>query len=74
MENQKPSIGRIVHFNSPITVDDKPATVAQAALVVAIHGEDCISVVAWNEYGTANAQRSISQGTAAGQWSWPPRV
>ncbi len=74
MEKQKPSVGRVVHFHSLATENGVETLTPQAAFVVAVHTETCVSVVAWNEWGTANAHRSVTQGDGAGQWNWPARV
>lgn len=71
---QTPTIGRIVHFNNSITDGDSVVIEKQAALVVGVHSDTCISVVAWNEYGTASTHRSVLEGDGANQWQWPPRA
>lgn len=67
---QKPSIGRIVHFNrkSGDTVVQEPA------LIVAVHNDECVNLVAWNSGGTQNTETSVLLGEGEGRWNWPARV
>ncbi len=77
MNAMKPSIGRIVHFNNVVSssTDKTPDTVEQhAALVIGVHGDTCVSIVAWNEHGTQTTHRSVLQGNDANQWQWPAKV
>lgn len=69
--NPSPTIGRIVHFNR----QDGDRVIQQAALVVAVHTEETVSLVVWNEHGTAMPERSVTLGPIgeAGRWSWPSR-
>lgn len=69
MEKKIPTIGRVVLFNR----QDGDKVIQQAAFVVAVHTEETVSLVVWNEYGTSMSERSITQGPIgeAGRWSWP---
>ena len=60
----KPTVGRIVHFNRK----HGDFIVQEAALVVAVHNEECVTLVVWNAYGTSTTERSISRGGDAGKW------
>lgn len=69
MEKKIPTIGRVVLFNR----QKGDYVVQEAALVVAVHTEETVSLVVWNEFGTPNSERSITMGPIgeAGRWSWP---
>jgi hypothetical protein len=71
-ENMQPTIGRIVHYYAngmgPV-----------AAIVTAVHGDECVSLCAFPFGEAPRAATSIvyaaSPGDAAGAcWTWPPRV
>ena len=70
-----PSVGRIVHFH-----DGSPESKPEAAIVVAVHGPEVVSLVAWNAGGTARTFHSISYSESAesvegsARWCWPPRI
>lgn len=66
----KPTIGRIVHYNLG-TGDGEIA--AQAALVIAVHDGDVVSLSVCNAGGTWRTETRIAEGTDAGTWRWPPR-
>ena len=62
----KPSIGRIVHFYFEGHVC--------AAVVVAVHTDDCVNLTVFHPNGYTIPKTSINAGTGDQQWSWPPRV
>lgn len=63
---QKPSIGRIVHFNN--------AGIPNAAIIIAVHSDTCVSLSACNSSGTWSSHTSLELGDAPGSWCWPPKV
>lgn len=63
---QKPSVGRIVHFNNNGT--------KEAALIVFVHNDELVNLVTWNAGGTQTTRTSMRLGGEPGQWSWPERV
>jgi hypothetical protein len=68
----KPSVGRIVHF-----VPSDENAPHQAALIVHVHSDSMVNLVAWNSGGTPNACSSVKfdeVGTAQYSWHWPERV
>ena len=70
--DQKPSIGRIVHFYQS-AAQGKP----HAALVTDVHSDFCINVAGFNSGGTQVSASSVtySEDKASGlRWCWPPRV
>ena len=79
MPDQKPSIGRIVHYN------DEPYLTAQdpdgvgldrwlAALVVGVHSDEAVNLVIWDETGGRSFRSLVLYGTDRYEWRWPPRV
>lgn len=80
MENTQPvSVGRIVHFHPGV---DMPP---EAALVIAVHTQQTLTLQVCNDQGTWSTKRSVSYGNADAAklegkviegafWTWPPRV
>lgn len=66
MEPQKPSIGRIVHYNT----ESGP----NAALVVGVNEGGTVNLSSCNAGGTWSSRTTVSEGTEAGTWMWPPRA
>ena len=70
---QRASIGRIVHLHRK-GYDVVPAT------ITAVHGKDCISVVAQSAFPFENGQHVkgftsvTSDPRSEPRWAWPPRV
>lgn len=62
----KPSIGRIVHYNSAVG----PA----AALVIDVDGAGDVTLQVFYPDGYIVLAHRIEQGTELGQWDWPPRT
>lgn len=71
MEYQKPSVGRIVHFNAQHGDYVSP----EAALVVAVHSDITVTLHVFTIDGS-RIERSIVFGSPekAGTWCWPARV
>ena len=68
---QKPSVGRIVHYHSAQGSDP------EAALVLAVHSDVSVNLQTWNANGTGSTRTSITfEGVAEGApfWRWPPRA
>ena len=63
---QKPTIGRIVHLNKNGELN--------AAVIVAVHNDECVSLVAWNSGGTQYNERSVLFGEGPDRWNWPARA
>jgi hypothetical protein len=67
----KPTVGRIVHF---VPIGESAAH--QAALIVHVHSDSMVNLVAWNAGGIQGSYRSVKfdeAGTAQGSWHWPER-
>lgn len=68
---QAPSIGRIVHFFAA------GSTAPEAAIVIAVWSDTCVSVSAVNSGGTWHCETSVlldDGETGRARWAWPPRV
>jgi hypothetical protein len=68
MEKQKPSLGRIVKFHNPHSGKIEPA------LIVAVHSDENVNLVSWNEFGTQNTHQSVTLGEGPDRWHWPARA
>lgn len=79
-ENQKPTVGRIVHYK--VSAHDSLAVKSNG-----IRQEDILPAVivrVWNDAGVNIKilcdgpidcwKTSVTMGDGEGQWSWPPRV
>ena len=67
---QKPSIGRIVHYY------DSPHGDCLAAIITAVHTDEIVSLTAFMQGGATVGFTSVMQdkiGTLS-SWSWPPRI
>lgn len=60
----QPTIGRIVNYINE-------ASIREPALIVAVHDEEHITIVAWNTGGTARTFTNVKIGTSPGAWAWP---
>jgi hypothetical protein len=64
---QKPSIGRIVHF--------KRGDVACAAIVTRVWSDTMVNLTVFDPDGGPDVKFTSSRyGTGDTEWSWPPRV
>ena len=68
--DQKPTVGRIVHYtNSELT--------HEAAIVTAVHGDTMVSLAVFSWNGISRSQTSVSLDGADGTpntWHWPERA
>lgn len=71
MEEQKPSIGRIVHVANE-------SGYLCAAIVTSVHSETCINVTRFNIEGSSTHITSLikveGEPKESIDWNWPPRV
>lgn len=66
MEQQKPSVGRVVHL--------KDGDVSLAAIVTKVWSDTCVNLAFFTEGGSCSPRTSVLYGEGPGEWSWPPRV
>ncbi len=76
--NEKPSVGRIVHYQSYGTPGGEFRPECRAAIVAAVHDHDECDLVVLNPTGLFfnRCQRSVAaEGShAGGTWHWPEMV
>lgn len=72
---QKPSIGRVVHYVSYGTPGGEYKGEHLAAIITAVHNENCVSLAVLNPTGLFFAS-SVYQGDLdkGGTWHWPERL
>ena len=78
---QKPSIGRIVHFHPyPPQARHKDDPEAQArfvfaAIIVYVNTDGTVNLHTFHPTnGGTTFREHVQQGEGEGQWQWPPRV
>lgn len=71
---QKPSVGRIVHYYSYGTPRGGFKSAPRAAIVVEVHSDTEVTVCVLNPSGIFFNKVAYSAEPKAGCWSWPPRV
>jgi len=63
----KPTIGRIVHFHSPVWPQ------AQAAIITCVNDDDTVDLtVFWHKHSPSTVV-SVPYETGYQHWTWPPR-
>ncbi|MCK5606613.1 hypothetical protein KAR91_32225 [Candidatus Pacearchaeota archaeon] len=70
---QPPTVGRIVHF---FETDDAKGERPKAAVVTAVHGNDCVNLTVFDESGGIQGHSSmcLPDGDDKGyKWDWPAR-
>lgn len=73
--NQKPTIGRIVHYQAYGTPGGEYPSVPRAAIITEVHNDTCVSLCVLNPTGQFFNQKVVQGGPdKPGSWSWPPRV
>ena len=80
MAEQKPSVGRIVHYTSLGDRDGKYPPEVQAALITGVNSDGTVSLLVFYRTGqfympsvSSTAAKAGSE-VARGLWSWPERV
>jgi hypothetical protein len=72
---QKPTVGRIVHYQSFGTPGGEFKPNARAAIITEVFTDQCVSLCILNPTGmffTTSVERSDEP--APGRWNWPPRA
>jgi hypothetical protein len=76
--DQKPTVGRIVHYVAYGTPggEYKPGQ-ARAAIITEVHGDQCVNLCVLNPTGMFFNTSINFDGTEepkGGTWHWPPRI
>ena len=72
---QKPSIGRIVHYQRWGTPGNELPSEPSPAIIVKVHEDDACDIVVFNPNGQYfNNKCQFSAEPRHGHWNWPPRV
>lgn len=78
MSDQKPSVGRVVHYyDEAIDNQNKPGP--YPALITAVHSDTCCTlgaILPWNTnvVVASSCMRKDAAGGMPRYWEWPPRV
>ena len=74
--DQKPSVGRVVHYRSHGSPDGQYKSLARAAIITEIYGDStAVGLCILNPTGmffTSSVQ--FDPDGVPGTWRWPPRV
>lgn len=74
---QVPSVGRVVHYQAFGTPGGEHPSVARAAIITAVHTDECVSLCVLNPTGmffNASTVYDGSEQPKGGTWHWPPFV
>ena len=80
MNEQKPSIGRIVHYTNLGDRDGKFPPEVQAALVTGVNEDKTLSLLVFyktGQFNLASVMGTVDKAgseSARGCWSWPEKV
>lgn len=75
MQTQKPSIGRIVFYQSYGTPGKEYKSLPRAAVITEVVSDVCVGLCILNPTGMFFTREvKFSEEPAPGCWSWPPRV
>ncbi len=75
MSEQKPSIGRIVHYQAFGTPGGEHPSVPRAAIITEVGDGGSVGLFVANPTGLfLNRDVPFSEEPKPGHWSWPPRV
>ncbi len=76
MSEQKPSVGRIVHYQSYGTPGGEYKSQPRAAIITQVHGDsyavDLCILNPTDMFFTSSVPHSVTNDP--GSWCWPPRV
>lgn len=70
----KPSVGRIVHYQSYGTPGGEFLPEPRAAIIAEVLEDDVCQVVVFNPTGIFFNRVPFSEQPKPGHWNWPPRV
>ena len=71
---QRPSVGRIVHYQAYGTPGGEFPSIARAAVVTEVHSDTDITVCVLNPQGIFFNRVQFSEEPKPGHWTWPPYV
>lgn len=74
MGDQKPSVGRDVHYQAYGTPGGEYLPVPRSAKITAVHDDDECDIIVFNPQGLFFNRCKFSETPKPGCWSWPPRV
>lgn len=72
--DQKPSVGRIVHYQAYGTPGGEFKSVPRAAVIAEVHSDTEVTVCVLNPMGLFFNRVQYSAEPKPGCWNWPPRV
>lgn len=72
--DQKPSVGRIVHYQAYGTPGGEFKSVPRAAIITDVHSDTEVGVCVLNPSGIFFNRVQYSAEPKPGCWNWPPRV
>lgn len=73
--DQKPSVGRIVHYQSFGTPGGEYTSKPRAAVITEVHSETCVALCILNPTGQFFTTSVVfADPPKPGCWNWPPRV
>ena len=70
-ENQRPSVGRIVHYRHD---SGAGPTGCQAALITAVWSDTLVNLAVFSANGASSQPSSVGLGDDARTWHWPEYV
>lgn len=77
MPQQKPSLGRIVHYRAASSKEVWSGADVHAAIVTRVWSDRCVNLKVLPDGGPVFDKTSVEiedEPEQAGRWSWPPRV
>lgn len=69
----KPSVGRIVHYQSYGTPGGEFKSEPRAAVITGVVDDQTVHLCVLNPEGMF-FNKNVKQGNSGGQWNWPTRV
>lgn len=77
MAEQRPSIGRIIHYHEALE-EGGLSREPTAAIIVAVHSDECVSLMTFPFGCQPTEVTSVCYSASAEErnerWCWPPRV
>ncbi len=74
MSEQKPSVGRVVHYQAYGTPGGEFKSVPRAAIITEVISDDEVGVCVLSPQGLLFNKAQYSAEPKPGCWNWPPRV